>query len=36
LFQIKFNTEDTKAIHTRITTNYLKLNEIKFRNYLQK
>ncbi len=29
-------TEDTKAIHTIIKTNQLKINEIKLGNYLQK
>ncbi len=26
--KIKFNTEDSNAIHTIITTRYLKLNEV--------
>jgi hypothetical protein len=36
LVLIEFIIEDTKAIQTIITTTQLKLNEIKFRNYLQK
>jgi hypothetical protein len=35
-FKVKFITEDSKAIHTVITTRELKLNEvILIRNYLQ-
>ncbi len=32
----KFITEDTKAMYVIITTKQLKLNQIKFGNYLQK